>query len=290
MLSESGSPPPIRKLIDDACLATPGAKSNVHQVNDLEVPGKALAIPVRVYRPEGVGPHPVLLFFHGGGFVAGSLDTHDNACRYLCFHTSSLVVGVGYRLAPESRLPAQAEDCYSVTEWAAEHVGALGGDPLRLAVAGDSSGGTLAAAICHWARDRQGPRLRAQVLVNPALDLARWDGEAFAAYRIFRDLYLKDAQEVESLLAAPLRAPRVDGLPSALVIVGETDPLRAEGEAYAARLRAVGGVGEVFCQNGEGHLGPRFAAAAPEALAALERAARFLRSIWGDGQTAPQTL
>jgi acetyl esterase len=268
----------VRKAINDACLATKGTKDVVEKVEGLKILDGGRMIPARLYRPKETGPLPVLMFFHGGGFVAGNLDTHDNACRYLCKRTPCLVLAVEYRLAPEHKFPAQPEDCYAATAWAAKNAVRLGGDPDRLAVVGDSGGATLAAAVCQLARDRKGPRLRAQVLVNPALDLAGWDKKEFESYRLFRDFYLKEPNDGATPLASPLLADNFKGLPPAIVVVGEKDSLRAEGEAYVAKLRDAGVPANSYCQFRQSHLGPRWAAASPVAEEALDLPVGFLRA------------
>src|SRR5206468_3736614 len=159
----------VRKAINDSCAATEGSRDVVGNVEDLAVPAEGRRIPVRLYRPKGDGPFPLLVFLHGGGWVAGNLETHDNACRYLCNRTPCCVVAVDYRLAPEHKFPVPLEDCYEVTVWTAKNAAKLGGEAARLAVIGDSGGGNMAAAVCLMARERKGPALRYQVLVNPAL-------------------------------------------------------------------------------------------------------------------------
>jgi acetyl esterase len=279
-LAQSPDPLAVRKSINDACLTTKGTKDVVEKVERLEIPDGSRMIPARLYRPKETGPLPVLMFFHGGGFVAGNLDTHDNACRYLCKRIPCLVLAVEYRLAPEHKFPAQPQDCYAASLWAAENAARFGGDPERLAVVGDSGGGTLAAAVCQLARERKGPKLRAQVLVNPALDLAGWDKKEFEGYRHFRDFYLKEPQDGATALASPLLAGSFKGLPPAFVVVGEKDPLRAEGEAYVSKLRDAGVPANSYCQYGQGHLGPRWAAVSTVAEEALDLPVGFLRAAF----------
>ena len=283
-VSRSFAQPPdplaVRKAIDNSCLTTPGTKDQVSAVEEIEIPVGDLKLPTRLYRPNESASLPLLLFFHGGGFVAGNLDTHDNACRYLCKRTPCLVLAVDYRLAPEHKFPAQPEDCYAATAWAANNAVRLGGDPDRLAVIGDSAGGALAAAVCLMSREREWPKLRGQVLVNPVLDFVGWDQEAFDAYRRFRDFYLNEPKEGAAPLASPLQADSFQGLPPAFVVVGEEDPLRAEGEAYVAKLRAAGVPANSYCQFGQGHLGPNWAAAAAVAEEALDLPIGFLRAAF----------
>ena len=169
------SPQEIRAQLNAYIMGTQGSTEPVHRVQDRRIPGPGGDLPLRIYLPQGNGPFPVLVFIHGAGWVAGSLDTHDNVCRYLCSRVPCTVVSVGYRLAPESRFPAALDDAYAATVWAADHARQLDGDGGRLAVAGDSSGANLAAAVCLIARDRKGPPIRFQLLVKAILDLGGAD-------------------------------------------------------------------------------------------------------------------
>lgn len=231
-----------------AAVAGPGPE--VASVEHLTVPGQAAEIPLRIYRPtsddEVTG---VVVFFHGGGFVIGDLDTHDAVCRELCVGTGCTVIAVDYRLAPEHRFPAAVEDCWDATRWVAEHADELRVDSSRLVVAGDSAGGNLAAVVALLAREHAGPRLALQVLVYPAVDGADggWQsridnavGYLLTAEQMdwFVDHYVPSVTLRSDWRVAPLRASSHAGLPPALVITAEFDPLRDEGAAYAAALRA----------------------------------------------------
>jgi acetyl esterase len=231
-------------------MSQPRTLEPVHEVRDVVAPGPAGDVPLRLYRPASEEPLPAVLYFHGGGFVIGSLDTHDGTCRALANASGCAVVSVGYRLAPEHRFPAAPEDCWAALAWVAKEGAALGVDGARLAVAGDSAGGNLAATAALLARARGGPVLRHQVLIYPVTDYAfdtpsyRENGEGYflseAMMRWFWQQYLEDGSQGADPLASPLRAPDLAGLPPALVVTAEYDPLRDEGEAYAARLRAAG--------------------------------------------------
>jgi acetyl esterase len=232
-----------------AMMAGPGPE--VGSVEDRTIPGSAGDIPVRVYRPFGEGPFGVTMFFHGGGFVIGDLDTHDNVCRELCAGAGVMVVAVHYRLAPEARFPAAVEDCWEATKWVAAHGAELGADPGRLAVVGDSAGGNLSAVIALLAREHGGPAIRFQGLVYPTVD---GDGEGWPSRVENAEGYLLTAEQMQWFMdhyspdpslrrdwrAAPLRAASHADLPEALVITAEFDPLRDEGAAYAKALASAG--------------------------------------------------
>jgi acetyl esterase len=242
---------------------------------------------VRVYTPEGEAPFPIVVFFHGGGWVVGTLDTYDPLCRALAAATPAVVVSVDYRLAPEHRWPAAVEDAYAATEWASRNAAALGGAQHRLAVAGDSAGGNLAAVVALGARDRGGPAIAFQLLVCPALDVAGDTGSwrefaegldlTAAGMRWYWDHYLGGADGAAPD-ASPLRAAFVGGLPPALVIGAEYDILRDEGEAYAARLAEAGVDATASRHAGVVHGFVRWRAVTGAAEDALQEAAAALRS------------
>ncbi len=228
-------------------LLAPNSEPGVH-VEDQVVPGPSGNIPVRLYTPEGPGPFPVLMCFHGG-LAWGDLDTHAPLCRPLCHEAGCLVVDVDYRLAPEHQFPVGLEDCYAATCWMAAHAAAFRGDPARIAVSGDSGGGHLAAATALMIRDRGGPTLVFQLLLWPSMDFrlttASWkdyDGYLIFSeeFLIFREVYLPNEAEQLNPYAAPSLAPDLHGLPPALVITAECDPLRDGGEEYGQRLLEAG--------------------------------------------------
>ena len=219
------------------------SEPGVH-IEDNTLPGPSGDILVRLYRPEGPGPFPILMCFHGG-LGWGDLDTHAPLCRPLCHGAGCLVVSVDYRLAPEHKFPVGLEDCYAATCWTAAHAAELHGDYTRIAVSGDSGGGHLAAATALMLRDRGGPALKFQLLFWPVMDFqlttASWkdyDGYLISGeeFLLFREIYLSNEAEQLNPYAAPLLAPDLHGLPPALIITASCDPLRDGGEAYGQRL------------------------------------------------------
>jgi acetyl esterase len=227
-----------------------GPVEDVAKIENHQVPVDGGTITVRCYTPSGRGPFPAYIFFHGGGWVIGDIHTHDGICRSLANASGAVVASVDYRLAPEHKYPVAAEDSYAATTWIAREGARLGIDTRRLAVGGDSAGGNLAAAVCLMSRDRGGPALALQVLVYPVtqygLDTRSYrdyaDGYLLTrnAMRWFWDHYLARPEDGASPLASPMAAPSLAGLPPALVITAECDPLCDEGEAYAAKLREAG--------------------------------------------------
>jgi acetyl esterase len=251
----SGGGPPLNELPLEQARAVPGLMVNfgnpeepVARIENRTVPGPAQPIPVRVYQPSLAGGLPAVMFFHGGGFVLCGLDSHDRECRSLANQSGCVVIAVDYRLAPEHRYPAAAEDCYAATRYVAEHAREFGIDGGRIAVCGDSAGGNLAAVVALMARDRGGPSLRYQLLVYPLTDftddspsIREFNGVFLSAAMMdwFADSYVPQADRRQPY-ASPLLASDLRGLPSAYVITAECDMVRDQGEAYARKLQAAG--------------------------------------------------
>lgn len=240
----------MREALEERTRLTGGEPEPVHEVLAREAPGPAGPIPLRVYKPAGSEPLPGLVFFHGGGWARGSLQTHDVACRALANQAGCVVVSVDYRMAPEHTFPAAFDDALAATRWVGEHAAELGIAPDRLAVGGDSAGGNLAAAVALAVRDQGGPRLAYQLLIYPVTDhnfdtpsyLENAEGYMLTreSMRFYWRLYLGTDADTDDYRAAPLRARDFSNLPPALVITAEFDPLRDEGRAYADRLREAG--------------------------------------------------
>jgi acetyl esterase len=222
----------------------------VAKVEDRDVPGPDAPVPVRIYTPAGPGPFPILVWFHGGGWVVGDLDGADGTARHLTVGANCVTISVDYRLAPETKFPGPADDCYAATLWAAQHASSLNGDASRIAVGGDSAGGNLAAAVSLMARDRGEPSLVFQLLVYPVTnrDFGTTSYEQNAtgyllstdSMKWYWDHYIGDAADAANPYAAPMQEKDLSNLPPALVITAEYDPLRDEGEAYARSLQEAG--------------------------------------------------
>jgi acetyl esterase len=232
-----------------------GTPEHVFHVEDRMIPGPGGDIPVRVYTPNSTSGLPILVFFHGGGFVAGSLDTHDSPLRSVANRCECIVVSVAYRLAPENKYPASTEDAYAATKWVAEHSAEIGGDAHRIAVGGDGSGGNLAAVVTLMARERGTPHLTFQVLIYPMLDATimrpSWWTESNAP-TVSREtkneilgMYLPITGNLRDPFVSPIFAENLKNLPPALVITDEDDPMRDEGEEYVGRLTQDGVVAKV---------------------------------------------
>lgn len=261
-------------------------------VRDLTIAGPGGPLALRVYMPPGTEPFPLMVFFHGSGFVICDLDTHDAMCRNLAAGSGCVVVSVDYRLAPEHRFPAAPEDCLAATRWAAAHAAELGADPSRVLVAGDSAGGNLATVTALRIRDEGGPRLIGQLLIYPVTDhlSGNWpsyaeNAEGYGLTRAgmawFWGHYLADPAEGAHPHASPWRAASLAGLPPALVITAQYDPLRDEAEAYGERLRHDGVQVEIRRWNGMNHGFFFVPGLVDRASAAIDEACAWVRRITG---------
>lgn len=241
----------VRRSLDRFRPRRIGRPVPVGAVRDVQIPRLGGSIGARFYVPTGSGPHPLLMFFHGGGWVWGDLDLSDHNCRTLSRNVGCAVLSVDYRLAPENKFPAGVDDCFAATRWAASEAEVLGIDPKRIAVGGESGGGTLATVTALRARDEGGAALCGQLLIYPPTDHYSGKHESFVRYGAgygatremgtwFWDQYLSTAAQADDPHASPLRATNLTGLPAALVITAEYDILRDEGERYAERLSQAG--------------------------------------------------
>jgi acetyl esterase len=244
------TPAQARAAIETMFAAFRGNPKEVAKTEDRRIPGPAGDIPVRVYTPSGAGPFGVLVYFHGGGWVIGNLETHDALCRYLTGGAGCVTVSIDYRLGPEHRFPAAPEDCYDATKWVADNARALNADPNRIAVGGDSAGGNLAAVVSQMGRDRGRPKVAFQLLIYPATDCANetpsqreFSQDGYILSRADMDWFYGhylSAKDKTNPYACPALAQNLAGLPSAYVLTAEFDPLRDEGEAYGEALRKAG--------------------------------------------------
>jgi acetyl esterase len=256
-------PKTVRDLLSKA--PRPAVKLEpLSKVEDLMLPvSHDEEIKCRVYIPEGQGPYPLFIYYHGGGWVLGDIESTDASCRMIANRTDSIVVSVNYRLAPEYRFPTAVEDAYAALEWVYEKGSSFNGDVSRLAVGGDSVGGNLATVVTMMARDRKGPDITAQVLLYPPTNLecnteshqtfAKGFGLDREQLIWFRDHYLRNEEDRCNEYASPLVAEDLSGLPQALVITAENDVLRDEGRAYADRLKKFGVQVEYACEPGMVH-------------------------------------
>ncbi|HSW11491.1 MAG TPA: alpha/beta hydrolase [Solimonas sp.] len=268
------------------------AGDEVARIEDREIAGPGGDLKLRLYVPEGQGPFPLTLFCHGGGFVACSLDTHDNVCRSLAARAQTLVVSVDYRLAPEAPFPAAVEDALAALAWLREHAAEIGGDGTRIGVAGDSAGGNLAAVLAQLAQVR-GWTLRHQLLFYPVTDCAaeseswRSCGEGYyltaPLMRWFIAQYLPQGRDAADPRASPLRATSFAGLAPATILTAQYDPLRDEGEAYALSLRLAGVPAELQRWPGQIHGYISMLGVIPAADEALSYAAAALRRAYAKG-------
>lgn len=267
-----------------------GEPEPVYEVDNRTIPGPGGELPLRLYRPASERPLPALVYYFGGGWVLGTIDTADGISRSLANSSGALVVVVGYRLAPEHPFPAAIDDCYATVRWVAEHAAEIGADPARIAVGGDSAGGNLAAGVALRSR-ADGPALVGQLLVYPNTDQLADDQSMRAADDPFlfnrhsvawyRQHYLTNPGDAASPLASPLRAESLAGLPPALVITAEYDPLRDQGEEYARRLADEGVQVELSRYAGMAHGFFTMAGAVDASRAAIAQAASRLRA-WFD--------
>ena len=283
--------PAAMRAADEEHLPPAAARLPLHSVEDTTARTAAGAVPVRVYTPADADSYGLLVYFHGGAFFLGSLDTHDHVARCLAKETGRKVISVGYRLAPEAAYPAGLQDCYGVVRWAADNADSLKWDGGTLAIAGDSSGGTFAAAVAAMARDDGFDRITHQVLFYPSLDLdfdedryaslrenAKGYGLETAGLKPFNAFYISSGADPADPLVSPVKREDLTGLPPALIITAACDPLRDEGELYGRRLRQARVHATVSRYDGAGHGFIQHFFWIPEYYLAFAETAAFLAS------------
>ncbi|PVZ59695.1 alpha/beta hydrolase [Arthrobacter sp. H-02-3] len=266
----------------------------LYSVEDATAVAPSGDVPVRIYTPVEADAYGLLVYFHGGAFFLGSLDTHDHVARALAKETGYKVISVGYRLAPEASFPAGLDDCYGVVRWAAARGHSLGWDGKNLAIAGDSSGGNFVAAVAAQAHDDGFPAITHQVLFYPSLDLD-FDVDRYASLREnakgygletagllpFNSFYLENGADPADPLVSPIKREDLAGLPAALVITAEHDPLRDEGELYGRRLKEAGVGATVSRYAGANHGFVQNFSWIPEFYRAFEETGEFLNARAG---------
>lgn len=294
MLADAGTkgfhemePVECREAFSGLLAMLPPSSAKIAGTEDRSIPGPAGDVPIRIFTPEGTGPFPVLVYFHGGGFVIGSLDDYNSICQEVCSLAGCVVVAVDYRLAPEHKFPAAPDDCYAATQWVAENAASISVDAQRIAVGGDSAGGNLAAVVSRLARDNNGPTICAQLLIYPVTN----GGDPMPSMSENAEGYLLTAKDMEWFVghyagsASDLSDPRLDALgvkdlsnlPPAWVTTCEFDPLRDEGEAYAAALSRNGVSTTIRRSNGNIHGAWTFFTAMSPGRAMMDDACQWLK-------------
>lgn len=226
-------------------------RSKPFKVDSISIPGKNSNIPIRIYSPKGKGPYPVLVYFHGGGWVFGSLDEADHICGSFSNEIPAIVVSVDYRLSPENKYPCAIDDAYAAILWIEKEIAKYNGNPGLIGVAGESAGANIATVLCHMLRDLNGPRICYQLLICPWVDLLHFDTNSYKLFGdgiwlsntgidYYRDQYLQSGEQAKEYYVSPLLSDNLRNLPPAHIITAEFDVLRDEGEAYAKRLLEAG--------------------------------------------------
>jgi acetyl esterase len=299
MLASFGGPPLHEMPIGDARAAVNGLSTQlcgplaeVQEVSNRKIAGPTGEFGVRLYTPQvSHAPLPIIVHFHGGGWVVCNLDTHDAIARFYCKHANAIVVSVDYRLAPEHKFPAAVDDSFAGLRWAVDHAGEFGGDPKRVAVTGDSAGGTLSTVVCQLAKAAGGPKIAFQALLYPAVDMDLTadyasrrqfgGGEYFlsmAEMQWFTANYLNaPSSDAKDPRASPLLSPDLSGLPPALIVAAGCDVLRDEGKAYADKLAQAGVPVEYRCFENTIHAFASFSGAIPSGTEAMSLVASRLR-------------
>jgi acetyl esterase len=267
-----------------------GEPEKVARVENRRIEGRGGEIPIRVYSPDASGPLPGVVYLHGGGWVICDLDTHDNICRAISRRANAVVVAVDYRLAPEYKFPSSLEDCIDAVRWVSAHAGELRMDPQKLAIAGDSAGANMATVIAAKARDAKGPAIALQVLIYPVTDLSNFDTASHREFAKdhfltrsvmdwFMSHFFAPGANRTSPDASPAYIKNLRGLPEALLITAECDPLCDEGETYAQRLKESGVKVTLTRYDGMIHPFLNFLGASAGAQRAVDQIAAAVRSM-----------
>ena len=260
----------------------------IHSITEQTIPSDGVEVPIRIYRPSGEENLPVVMMYHGGGWVIGDLTSVDGQSREVCVGAQVIVVAVDYRLAPEHKFPTAAQDSYAALKWVFENITEYGGDPSRIAVAGDSAGGNLAAVVAQMSRDESGPVLCFQLLVYPVIDGTRFDTSSYLenaegfmlteqSMRWFWDLYAS-SDDRKNPYASPIYANSLANLPPALILTAEYDVLRDEGEVYGEKLKQAGVDVEIVRYDGFIHGFFAETATIPATRRAMAKACESLRA------------
>lgn len=278
-------PTKVRNMFNEKFLAIEAEKPAVWNVKNITITNENRTTPLRIYTPSEQKDLPIILYIHGGAWVAGSLETHDHLARYLCKGAQALVVSVGYQNAPEGKFPSSIEQCYDALLWIVSHAGEFHANPTRLAVVGDSAGGNMAAVLCLLDRDRQGPAIDLQVLINPVIDNT-WggnlqpQGDEHDNERWIATQYVKSPKDTKNPYVSPNFAKDLTHLPPAVVILAEKDMFRSDAQKYADRLIASGIPTNVYIQWRVGHLAGNGARASRLAQESLDVAVAALRGAF----------
>lgn len=276
----------VRNLINSKCMDTEAPASTVKSVKEITIePTLGRSTTLRIYTPATEGKFPLILLIHGGAWVAGNLDTHDNLARYLCKMTNAVVLSVGYLNSPEGKFPYPLEQCYDALIWASTHSPFLHTIDDCIAVVGDSSGGNMAAALCLMTRDRNGPKITFQALINPAPDLTckgtiEPRGDQLDILRWQASMYVNHSEDVYNPYVSPILAEDFTNIPPALVLLAELDDIYQDGLAYAEKLHAGGVPVNIYCQRNVNHLAAHGARASQTAIESLDIACIALKNAF----------
>lgn len=278
-------PEEVRKMFNDKAFAIKAETPQVLNVKNITINRNGRTTPLRIYIPNEDKNLPIILYIHGGAWVGGNLDTHDNLARYLSKGVPALVVSVGYQNAPEGKFPLALEQSYDALLWIVDHAQEFQTNSTRLAVVGDSAGGNIAAALCLLDRDRKGPKIDLQVLINPVLDVTlggtlQRQGDELDNERWYTSQYVQNPQDVMNPYVSPVLAKDVTNLPTTLIILAEKDDFRKAGQRYADHLTAAGIPTNTYIQWGVGHLAGNGARASSLARESLDVAVASIRGAF----------